>query len=304
MAPQAGLRLLDSPHAWSAMLSGSAVPFEINRLGPNFKARVAAYRQAAVSIGDYASTPQLLSSTSAAVERASLVKFGIQLAGVCEVQHSSGVRRLGPGDVVLTRADEEVALDFLEPWRMVSVVLPSSMLGTRPVALEDVVIIHGGSGLVRVLATRAASLLVDLQAVGPEHQHLFVDHALTLLRCVAPVQEATSEDDLARRACAYLDAHMDDPHLSPTAVAEALHVSARTLFAAFAGSGTTPMRYLRQRRLEECRQLLAEPRWSHLSVFAVARRCGFTDPASFSRAFRDAFGITPSQARTPSGHAS
>ncbi|MQA88204.1 MAG: helix-turn-helix domain-containing protein [Streptosporangiales bacterium] len=48
--------------------------------------------------------------------------------------------------------------------------------------------------------------------------------------------------------------------------------------------------WIRQRRLEACRQDLADPALAYRSVAAIAARRGFTSAAHFSRVFKAAHG--------------
>ena len=59
-------------------------------------------------------------------------------------------------------------------------------------------------------------------------------------------------------------------------------------------TGVTTQQYVNRVRLEQARELLANPT---LQVSEVAYQCGFDDVASFSRSFRRAFGVSPSQHR-------
>lgn len=59
--------------------------------------------------------------------------------------------------------------------------------------------------------------------------------------------------------------------------------------------GETPMGYLRRIRLSHADHLLAA--MPDASLLAIALESGFSSPACFSRAYRQAFGLTPSEAR-------
>ena len=59
-------------------------------------------------------------------------------------------------------------------------------------------------------------------------------------------------------------------------------------------TGVTTQQYVNRVRLEQARELLADPT---IQVSEVAYQCGFDDVASFSRSFRRAFGVSPSQHR-------
>ncbi|WP_083773664.1 helix-turn-helix domain-containing protein [Paenarthrobacter aurescens] len=54
---------------------------------------------------------------------------------------------------------------------------------------------------------------------------------------------------------------------------------------------------LRRQRLEKCRADLVDPLLQTRPVSAVGMHWGFTDASSFSRAFKNAFGHSPSEYR-------
>ena len=59
-------------------------------------------------------------------------------------------------------------------------------------------------------------------------------------------------------------------------------------------TGTTPIRYILDQRLEIARDLLGT---SDLSVSLIAEKCGFSDPFYFSRCFNKRFGTSPRRYR-------
>ncbi|KAB2337046.1 helix-turn-helix transcriptional regulator, partial [Actinomadura rudentiformis] len=65
----------------------------------------------------------------------------------------------------------------------------------------------------------------------------------------------------------------------------------------FHAEGHTVAGWIRERRLEQCRRNLADPRLAARSIHAIAARWGFTSPAHFSQAFRTAYGLSPRQFR-------
>ena len=59
-------------------------------------------------------------------------------------------------------------------------------------------------------------------------------------------------------------------------------------------TGTTPMQYIIDLRLEQARDLLTE---TDLQVFQISEKCGFSDPFYFSRCFKKKFSLSPRQYR-------
>ncbi|MER6812269.1 helix-turn-helix domain-containing protein [Spirillospora sp. NPDC000708] len=95
----------------------------------------------------------------------------------------------------------------------------------------------------------------------------------------------------------WIEAHLRDPDLTPAAIAGAHHISVRQLYRVFEPSGTTVARYVRDLRLERCRRELSDPSLAGLRIGAIASRWGLPDAAGFSRAFRAAYGLSPSAYR-------
>lgn len=91
----------------------------------------------------------------------------------------------------------------------------------------------------------------------------------------------------------YVRQHLGDVALSPRLIAEAHHVSVRSLHRIFEDEETTLAAYIRQQRLERCRLDLADPALREQPIQHIAARRGFRDKAHFSRAFRAAYGETP-----------
>jgi len=104
-----------------------------------------------------------------------------------------------------------------------------------------------------------------------------------------------STAELRESAIAYIDLHRANPALTPAAIAAAHHVSVRLLYKAFARGGLSVEQTIVGLRLEAARRELARPASTSLTVGAIARRCGFTNPSHFGRRFRQRYGVTPKQ---------
>ncbi|MFI5571895.1 helix-turn-helix domain-containing protein [Streptomyces sp. NPDC051740] len=74
-------------------------------------------------------------------------------------------------------------------------------------------------------------------------------------------------------------------------------MSVRTLHQLFRDEPESVAATLRHRRLEHCHADLTDPRLRHRTISETALRWGFQRPADFSRAFRRAYGVSPSEAR-------
>lgn len=100
-----------------------------------------------------------------------------------------------------------------------------------------------------------------------------------------------------RRVIAYIAEHLTQP-LGLPQIARAVDMSPRYVQSLFQLRGMTVSGWIRQRRLEVARQALADPAWAGADIAQVAASHGFSDHSHFTRAFRTAYGETPSQWRT------
>lgn len=107
--------------------------------------------------------------------------------------------------------------------------------------------------------------------------------------------EVPARDRAARRAGEYLRDHADRDVSIEEAAAHA-GVGVRMLVPAFRDvHGVTPLRFLRDVRLERARRdLLDEDPW-RTTVAVVARRWGFAHLGRFAAGYRERFGETPSR---------
>lgn len=96
-----------------------------------------------------------------------------------------------------------------------------------------------------------------------------------------------------RRLVRLVEARLDDPDLTPAAIAADAGISTRHLHRIFTATGASFATFVRAARLERCRAALGDPRQGDRSVTDIAFSWGFNDAAHFSRSFRAAYGISP-----------
>jgi AraC-like DNA-binding protein len=85
--------------------------------------------------------------------------------------------------------------------------------------------------------------------------------------------------------------------LSVGEIARSQQISERYIRDLFASEGTTFTDFVREARLSRARQLLTDPRQTNRPIHLIAYESGFGDLSYFNRAFRQRYGMTPSEAR-------
>jgi AraC-like DNA-binding protein len=120
---------------------------------------------------------------------------------------------------------------------------------------------------------------------------------LLALACGGGDQRAATRTAKLRQVMDYIALHLPEPDLTPASVAAAMRISVRQLHLLFEPTGTSFAEHVLDRRLEECRAMLQGPSGRARSVTEIAYAWGFNNLASFYRAFRRRFGVSPGNLR-------
>ncbi|ULR50777.1 helix-turn-helix domain-containing protein [Streptomyces deccanensis] len=138
-------------------------------------------------------------------------------------------------------------------------------------------------------APRLGTVLIDLLSAWFAHV-LEVEDAL-------PAE--TRERALTTRIRAFIRQNLHDPELTPPVIAAAHHISLSYLHRLFQEDtpGETVAAWIRAQRLEGARRDLANPAHTTTPVHTIATRWGLPRASDFTRAFRGAYGVSPTEYR-------
>ncbi|QES11423.1 AraC family transcriptional regulator [Streptomyces venezuelae] len=235
------------------------------------------------------------------------VYLGVHVRGAVTVVHERADALLEPGDLVFCDPARRHLLRFGEDCRMIFFRVPRCYLGVSEPELHRVlgVPVRAGEGLGALasefLTALAAEAELRRSTIGERRARTAV-HLLSVL--VMELLDADTTDaaddasgagnEMLSRIHAHIEEHLRDPDLSPESIARAHHISVRYLQKLFQSDGTTVSQWVRQRRLESCRFELGRST-RRITMAAMAHRWGFSSPSHFSRTFRGAYGMSPSE---------
>lgn len=127
-------------------------------------------------------------------------------------------------------------------------------------------------------------------------QHPFVRGASVRQKLPA-LGNAASHDMLPPKVAQAIEVfarHIEEP-IQISAVAEEIHMSSRSLERSFKrATGQSPLKYYRQMRMKEARQLVL---YGRDSITSIAYTVGYSSPAAFQRHYREIYGISPQKER-------
>jgi AraC-like DNA-binding protein len=218
---------------------------------------------------------------------------------------TSGSRRqsLSTGDLALWPGEGPVALHVTRHLHLLALALPlprwAHLVGPDEDDAPCIRICHD-SPIGPMLAGFFDGLGRRLPDIDEQHGAIVVDMAQVLLtrwvegRRASPA--APAPHPMLARVLAHADAHLGDPDLTPQSLAAAHGISVRSLHLLFEREGLKVAQWIRDRRLERCRDTLARPDWQG-RIIDLALQWGFNDPSHFSRVFRQRYGRAPRQAR-------
>jgi AraC-like DNA-binding protein len=232
--------------------------------------------------------------------------FAMQLNGIGEVRQDGRRAVLRPGDYAHYDTTRPYELEFQGDFRQLVITVPRAQLRMHVPAAEKItartVSSRYGAGL--VLRGVLESLPTALDHGVLEGQSALSSAVLDLVAATllgVPVPDDVPASKLKRyhleRIKSYVMQHISDPELSVTAIAEALDMAVSSLYRAFESEPRSLAQLIWDQRLAGAKAMLIEPSWSQKSIKEIALEWGFSDPAHFSRVFRQRFDASPRELR-------
>jgi AraC-like DNA-binding protein len=212
---------------------------------------------------------------------------------------------LEPGQFALSDSARPFTKELPEKFGLTAFHLPRTALNVSDRDLRELtatVFPADGGGCAGVVAAYLGALARATAGFGAETAHQLGLTACDLLATLARERQGRPAPETPEAGRALLVRvkdhalrHLGDPGLSPQAIATAHHISVRYLHKLFESEDTTLARWIQSRRLAMCRRDMARPSPRGPQVASIARRWGFVSPAHFSRAFRAAYGMSPTE---------
>lgn len=261
-----------------------------------------------VTFTEVEGTPQSARRGAVQVGREKEAFFGVtfQRKGAAATAQGGRTDILRAGDVWLLDGTQKSHIELGEAFDQVLLKIPYERLAPRLPRGGHWrgLVVRGSSPLCAVLNAHVSAVGAALERLPAESRNALLETTIDLIALAFTDEVKSFAGDgstvrraLVLRAMRYIDGHLADPALSAATVAAALGVSTGYLQHVFQTAGTTVRALVRGRRLERCRNDLADPLRARDQVAEIAMRWGFGDMPHFSRAFRERFGLSPREYR-------
>jgi AraC-like DNA-binding protein len=311
------LKLSVSPgnaHEFDLWRFGMSPMFSIDARDPDarsaFEVDFTSYQFGDLAISRGSSSAATFERTAQTIARSGLDNIGVvtYLAGGCNLDADERLTEVHPGDVCILDMTRRTIVRGPD-YESLAVVLPRALLEPLLPNLDD---LHG---LILKKETPLAIMLVDhLRSLFREAPSLGLGDARAAARGTAALIAAfagalaNGRDTSAQAAAAAslqplrrtIEANLANRDLGPEFLSRHAGVSRATLYRLFEPIGGVRA-YIQQRRLTRAYQMITDPAHARLRVGTIAAHCGFSNDSVFSRAFREAYGVSPSDLRNASG---
>jgi len=233
-----------------------------------------------------------------------LISFQIAQQGIVRQNNREAI--LQPGSFALYDSTEPYTLTFEKPFHQLVVQIPKDVMSRHLINPEQytAIPISANNGLGAVLKNLVFSLAAEMnnleQASDELSENLLQMIAMAFSSSVMLEQindSSVVRESLKRRILQYIDNNLCDPDLNNGHIAEAQGISRRYLNKLFQSDSETIHALILGKRLEKARKLLTDSRYQGHSIERIAFSVGFSNAGHFSRSFKKAFGINPSDLR-------
>lgn len=254
-------------------------------------------------IGRMEASPQRQERTERMIKRDHLDGFLLTILerGDFQITSRRCQRHVKPGDIILLDLSEACRMDW-NAHEQIYAALPRELLTIRGHQDLTTAVLSSDHPCATILSQHLKEIWklqhTDNTSIGPK---LSLGLA-SLTRIYFGDQPLINESDLEASQNTlihpitnWIDSQLHRSSLNAATIATEFHISRSTLYELFRPWGGV-MTFIQTRRLEQARHIL-ECSGTSISIGQLAMKLGFKSLSSFSRSFRDHWGISPKEVR-------
>jgi AraC-like DNA-binding protein len=264
---------------WRHWVSATFVPLECAPvIREPFRGTLARWELGGLHVSHVSADPHLAARTRQLIARqdrdCDFYKVGLLTGGSCQLSQNGRQTTLLPGDLASYDCRRPYTMHFRERFEMSFLMFGCHRLRLPQGAIESVLVsrVPSTESTGSLVAPFLRRLVANLELRPDAVNGRLADNVLDLLATLFGERSGGEPADPAvlRRSLLLQVCHDE---------------------------GTSVARWVRERRLDNCRRDLEDPAHAERQVAAIARRWGFADPAHFSKIFKASYGEPPGQYR-------
>ncbi len=231
-----------------------------------------------------------------------LISF--QVADKCIVKQFGREALLTPGSFALYDSTSEYSLSFAKPFHQIVLQMPREVLSRHLMDPEryTAVPIRATEGMGLILKDFLYSLVRELCVNEDPINDQLANNLINMIALTFSSSVMTSglieadcvREALIRRIRQFIDNNLFDSALNNSRIAESQGISVRYLHKVFESEPESVHELILDKRLRAAKSILSDDQVSRPSLESLADHVGFSSAAHFSRAFKEKFGICPS----------
>ncbi|MDJ0350456.1 helix-turn-helix domain-containing protein [Cryobacterium sp. PH29-G1] len=256
---------------------------------------------------EIASTAQTVERTSCEISRggSSYYKVSLLLAGTSILVQDGRELVMQAGDLTLYDTSRPYSLLFDGEFRNLIMMFPKNSLSAPVASLEHLSAapLSAMHPLAPILSAFITNFSQQFSMLAGATRLQLADTSLDLAKNLFTEvlglhpSEQDTRQSLLSKIGKYIEVHLPSPDLTPSSIAAAHYISTRYLHTLFTETGTTVAALIKELRLERCHADLVDSAQATRGVAAIGAQWGFLDAAHFSRIFRAANGMSPTEFR-------
>lgn len=223
-------------------------------------------------------------------------KFSFQVAGEGFLEQDGRCAHLKVGDWSVYDTTRPYVLNLPTDYQQLVIQIPRRCFDLQRSNMQQLTAcaFDAQQGLGQIIYQLATSS-------NQQSEHLVTSNYLTLARSINDLL-ATSlgnaipdeqSNDYLPAIKAFIKDNLRDAQLGVESVALHFQRSVRSIHHLFEAENNTISRYIRELRLEKCKQDLLHPQKQQQTITEIAFAWGFNSSTHFGRVFRQAYGVSP-----------
>ena len=272
----------------------------------SFGAQLTSYQFGDVAIVSGHASASTFERTAPLIARSGIDNISVLVytKGGCALDVEGRAAEVRAGDVCFLDLSRPINLRAPD-YESLTLILPRAALAPNLANLDGLHgrVLHKSNPLNAILVNHLQTLFAAAPSLSAADGHVAAKGTAALVAAFAG-PSANGRDAMARTESAtslhalrrFIEAHLHTMELGPELICRQLGISRAKLYRAFEPMGGVS-RYILQRRLTLAYRMLIDPADADQRVGAIASRCGFGNVSVFSRAFREAYAMSPTELR-------